>query len=210
MGKFLGFLTGILRDAPIIVGIIIGVILVAVAALVSWKIWNEAASLRRSSHKENLASISEIINEHGIDSHPIQAELVFRELFGIRLTIDEIRYFLDCASPLSGIIHYKHGYRYIRFDKSTASMHLTRSVKTLQWLQRGSIAILFVSFIFIVLALLFTLAAIFTSANAELIATGFIGLFGSVVLVWLSLDGARAVNAAVMLLGGWEKARGRV
>ncbi|TDX29844.1 hypothetical protein DFO67_10682 [Modicisalibacter xianhensis] len=122
-----------LREAGLADGIIIAIAITVIVFPVFWKLWKEAMSIRHASKKDKLQGVFQVLESGGLRSHPLQAELSFKELFGVRLTISEINYFLISESPLADITDYKYGRRYVDFEKDDMRIVTTRTISRLWW-----------------------------------------------------------------------------
>ncbi|MCG5526169.1 hypothetical protein LRB11_14725 [Ectothiorhodospira haloalkaliphila] len=186
-----------LREAGVADSIILTSALFIVVVPIFWKLWREAISLRRSSRKEKLEGVFEVLGSEGVNSHPLQVELAFRELFAVRMTHSEIQYFLNAASPLSSITDYKYGRRYLDFGEAPFRPALSRSRRRLWWQDKFSTVLLFGSAVLLIVSLLFTALAVFADVAGDVVMAGAVAVVASLILAWLFLDEVRAVNAAV-------------
>lgn len=191
----------IFGEAGVSIGWILFIAIVAIILPIIWKLLAEAISLRRSAKTDKLEKLLSVLGAEGINSHPLHAELVFRDLFGFRLTYKEITYFIKCNSPLFSITDYKYGRRHLEFHEDVQKIILKCSQHRLNWINWLSTGLLLIIAIILAFAILFTVIALSISAGSEAVMGGIVASLASLVMAWMFLDGIRASTAASRLAG---------
>src|SRR5699024_3408681 len=83
-----------------------------------WRFGRGVISLRYSFRKEKMQNVFNVLSGKEIAEFPmLQVELVFREFFGIRLSIKEIQFLLQMRSSLRSFNNYKFGLRHVTFNR---------------------------------------------------------------------------------------------
>lgn len=188
-----------LRSAGIADSILLTVAIAILVIPIFWKLWKEAISLRLATRKDKLEGVFSVLESDGVSTHPLRVELVFRELFGVRMTFTEIEYLLNTESPLSSITDYKYGRRYILFSKDENLPSLSRTCRRLWWQEVLSTVSFIACAILLIGSLLFTMAAVLSGSSVSIVMTGVLTSSATVILAWFCLDEVRAVNAALRI-----------
>ncbi len=182
------FLSG--EHNPWIIGVMVLVVL-----LFMYKVIKENLTLSYGMTEKKLSSLLKYVDA-GITRQPhFSVEQVFHQNYRLLLSFDEIQYLLSVDAPSRAVRDYVWGNSFLRFDPHSKSVTLRKPVRF--GLNKLLIlALLVISFVFALMALVVFLAAVASVSPIEYLPKSAIVLGYATFSGWFFFRETRALVAA--------------